>query len=585
MGMVRSCQHGLGLIFLATLVGCQWGQAVDPVSPRPQGTLADLEALAARQNSAAMRDTIGFEADVQGARFMRVRGYGLVVGLAGTGSSNCTPSIREHLAREIRRARMVNFQEESRMTAEELIDSRNTAVVEVVGDIPAGASKGHVFDVVLSSASFDPDTQSLTGGYLLSCELKMYRDVSPEERIEGRTLARARGPVFLNPFAQGEGQSAGVNLREGRVLAGAIVTEDRELSLVTAIDSYSKVSQIQNAINRRFPSTTKVADGVSATMVKLNIPPEYHGREGRFLEIVRHLSTASSGAAREVRIKELIAELKRPDAPLDDVALSLEGIGSPALDPVKALYGHHRREVNYYAARTGLRLGDVLAIDVIARHARDVKSPFRVMAIRELGDSGNALRAGIVLRELLASSDPTTQIMAYEALRKVDPDSVYTRLVGREPENFLLDVVPADGPMLIYARRSKTRRIALIGGDRLVLRPPLLYSEPGKPVVLSAGEEDDLVSLIRKDAKGRNLFGRTLRVAPALPKFVHFLGHDAVEDEGQILGLGLDYGAVIDVLDRLCRSHAIDAEFRWEEPGIEDLAGPLKPLGRPESEL
>src|SRR3990167_1386736 len=91
--------------------------------------------------------------------------------------------------------------------------------------------------------------------------------------------------------------------------------------------------------------------------------------------------------AMETRAKELAGELTRPEAPLNKVGLALEGIGISVLPMIKPLYTHSRKPVNYYAARTGLRLGDALALDVIIRHANDEKSPFRREAIHELGDA------------------------------------------------------------------------------------------------------------------------------------------------------------------------------------------------------
>lgn len=559
--------------------------------------MSDLSGFVKMHSSAAIEGTIGSVSYLQGNRLMRVRGYGLVVGLQGRGSRTSLPAVREYLIREIRRARMNALHVEHSKTPEELVDDPGSAVVEVMGEIPAAASKGQTFDVYVSAASFDPDTESIAGGYLLLCDLKMFREVSPQEIIEGRTLAKARGPIFSNPFQGTDQSAAGGNPREGRVLAGGVVLADRELSLVTVNESYATIRQIENAINQTFICKPKAATGMSHNTVKLKIPPEFRGRERRFLELVMHLPLVSSAAAREARVKQLIAEIVRPDAPMEDVSLSLEAMGPTAVGQLQTLYTHRRREVNYYAARAGLRLGDALALEVVARHARDEKSPFRAQAIRELGEADQspavresggramALRASAVLRELLMSTDPHIQILAYEALRKVDPDSVHTRLVGQSPENFILDVVPSDGPMLIYARRTGTRRVAMIGGDRLVLQPPFLYSEPGKPLLVSAVPDDRFISVLKKDRTGRTIVG-PLRVGPSLPHFTHFLGNDPEVDlDGQLQGLGLEYSVVLDVLYRLCEKGAVAANFRWEEPGIEDLIGPLKPPGRPESEL
>lgn len=586
MGTIRSF-YRIGLFFtVVMLAGCDLGKPKDPVPPRPTGTMSDLAAFTAMHQSAALEGTVGSRCYLQGERMMRVRGYGLVLGLAGKGGRNCAPSVREYLLKEIRRVRLANPQTEYKKTPEQLIDSPDAAVVEVVGEIPAGATKGQTFDVAVSASSFDPDTESIAGGYLLMSELKVYRQVSPQEIIEGRSLARAHGSIFMNPFIRGDKNSAGVNPREGRVLAGGVVLADRELSLVTVFESYATVRQIQDTINRQFPADPKTAEALTPTTVKLRIPPQYRGRERRFLELVMHLPLSGAAANREARCKQLMAEMIRPDAPLEDVALSLEGIGPTATGMVKSLYTHNRREVNYYAARTGLRLGDHLALEVVARHARDEKSPFRAVAIREIGDCGMAPRSGAILRELLNDSDPRIRILAYESLRRVDPDSVMTRIVGHEPENFVLDVVPSDGPLLVYARRMRTRRIALIGGgDHPTLRPPLLYTQDGKPIVLSASPNDKSISAIRKDQKGKIILG-PFRLGLALPDFVHFLGNDPKADiYGQPQGLGLDYAVVLDVLYRFCEKGGIQAEFRWEEQGIEDLVGPTQPVGRPESEL
>lgn len=594
-----SCYYRFGFLLLVGLVaGCgAWGKPKAPVAPRPQGTMSDLSGFTRTHSSPAIEGTIGSVSYLQGDRLMRVRGYGLVVGLQGKGSRSSLPAVREYLIREIRRARMKNLHTEYAKTPEELVDDPGSAVVEVMGEIPAAASKGQTFDVYVTAASFDPDTESIAGGYLLLCDLKMFREVSPQEIIEGRTLAKARGPIFSNPFTGPDMSAVGGNPREGRVLAGGVVLADRELSLVTVNESYALVRQIQNAINQTFICKPEAATGLTHTTVKLRIPPEFRGRERRFLELVMHLPLVSSASARQARIKQLTAEMVRPDAPLEDVALSLEGMGQTVVGPLQALYTHRRREVNYYAARTGLRLGDPLALEVVGHHAREEKSPFRAAAIRELGEADQspavresggramALRASALLRELLMSSDPRIQILAYESLRKVDRHSVHTRLVGENPENFILDVVPSDGPMLIYARRTRTRRVALIGGDRMIVQPPFLYSGEGKPILISVVPEDRFISVLKKDQRGRTVVG-PLRVGPSLPHFTHFLGNDPEVDlTGQLQGLGLEYSAVLDVLYRLCEKGAITANFRWEEPGIEDLIGPLKPPGRPESEL
>ncbi len=574
----------IALLAILILGGCSewnWWKRESPTT-RPAGTL-DASALRPANVSPATTGTVGSVSYLQGGRFMRVRGWGIVRGLGTNGSRNCRPGIREYIIKEIRRANSANPRAENRPDPERFLESLDTAVVEVTADIPAGARKGRTFDVMVRAD--DPDTKSLAGGYLMSCELKIFREVSAAESIEGRTHARAEGPIFMNPFLSGATtQPATFNPNEGRVLGGGVNLLDRRLSLVSTIESYATVRQVMDSINRRFESEDKIADAVSPTNVELNIPPKSRVDQKRFLELVMHLPLTSSPAAREARGRLLVAELKRPDAPLEDTALSLEGVGSLVIPMLQPLYTDVRRPVNYYAARTGLRLGDEAAIDVVIRHATDTRSPYRLQAARELGDCTIQARAAAALRELLRDTDARIRILAYEGIRKVDPPSVERYVLGRRPLNFLLEVVPSDGPTMIYARRTEVRRLALIGGDRMAFRPPLLYASPNQPITLRANLEDRSLVLLRKNVGGRNI--GPMEVPLSVVPIIKFMGDDlATDPDGRLQGLGLDYSVVLDVLYRLCEKKAINADLRWEEPSVEEIVGPLGPMGRPESEL
>jgi hypothetical protein len=351
------------------------------------------------------------------------------------------------------------------------------------------------------------------------------------------------------------------------------------------VESYSVVRQIRDVINRRFPSTPPAADAISPTTVQLTIPAEYRGREGRFVEKVRYLPMTSSNAQLEARAKALIVEFTRENAPLEEFSLALEGVGLSAVRMLQPLYTHPRKAINYYAARTGLRLGDNLGVEVVIRHANDPKSSYRRMAVRELGHCARNPRATAALRALLSDPDVQLRVLAYESLRDVDPEGISQVAVGKKPQNFLLEVVESSGPATIYARRTQVRRMALIGGDRMVCQPPLLYSQQDKPLTLSANPGDKTLSLIRKNASGGILIG-PIQAPLDVPTLVRFLGQDLNRNfEGKVEGLGLDYAVVLDLLYRLSESGGLKADVRWEESSVEDLLGPVAPIGRPESEL
>ncbi len=572
------------LIPALTLASCSDWEMSDRVTTRPEGTLTGDEDALRLAVTEALQGTIGSVTYVQGGRSLRVRGYGVVTRLAGQGSRNCPPSVREYLEKQILRERPPGPDaRKEALPISKVIESLDTAVVVVDGQIQPGAGERRTFDVTVQAV--DPDTRSLSGGYLLPCDLKIYRDGGPSETLASTTCARARGPVFTNPFASSASAGTTVNPREGTVIGGGMNLTERKLSLIAVVESYATVRQVMDAINRRFPSETRVADAVNPSTVVLAVPAGSRSDVGRFLEGILYLPLTNSPMEIEERVKTLVGELTRPEASLHEVALALEGIGVSTIPMLQPLYTHGRRPVNFHAARTGLRLGDDLALEVIIRHARDPDSPFRRQAVRELGRCGQRHRPGAVLRELLDAEEPRIRIMAYESLREVEPRAIVQAVVGREPENFLLELVPSTGQPLIYARRTQIRRIALIGGDRMTCRPPLLYHEEGKPAMLSAAAGDEVVTILRKDPSGTVAIG-PLKAPMGLPPLIRLLGQNLTRDRGgRIEGLELDYAFILEILYRLSAKQAINAEVRWEEPDVEDAFGPLEPTGRPESEL
>jgi hypothetical protein len=533
-------------------------------------------------NAEIMSGTIGEITYLRGAQGLQVRGYGLVIDLPDTGGTNVRDFYQDYVGKEIRRSKSANPDEWPEASANDIIESKKTAVVRVDGIIPAGAVRRRCFDVHVTAV--DQDSTSIAGGILLPCDLRIFNPETP--RLEGKIHARAEGRIFVNPFV-GRGSKTNINPRTGRIIAGGVNKTDRRLSLVTMYKSYSKVRQVQSVINQRFSSEMhdKVAVGVSATNIKLHVPEDYFGREMKFVNLVQHLPLSESRQRQETQATRLLGMLAQPNAPWEDVALVLEGLGKPVLAIIQEHYTDTRQHVNYYSGRVGLRLGDETAVEVVARHAKNPRSPFRRQAIRELGTCDMANSAGPVLQKLLTDENAEIRILAYESLRRVDPGAVRTIVVGSDPYNFILDVVPSEGPNMIYARKTRSRRLALIGGDSLLFSPPLLYSVEGKPVTLSAKQDADAVTILRKDHNGSILVG-PCQVPLEVWRLVEFMGGSMETGyDRRLKGLGLDYAEVIELLYTLCREGAINADPRWEQPSVEELLGPITPLERPESDL
>ena len=349
---------------------------------------ADLEAIArkleARAESLSIRDTVSSFAYLQGLQPIRVVGYGLVVGLGENGSSECPPDIRGRLVQEMRKRHHLGS--ESRGLRElhpnELLEDSDTAVVRVSADIPGGALRMTAMDAAVTALP-GTQTRSLRGGYLWRCDLKRFRADGATTVVQGKTLAGAEGPVFIRAFDDEGELLADVNPRVGSLLGTARVKVNREIRLEIREPSFQTATLVARKINERFPESRKVADATNPGMVKLNIPREYRGRESEFLALLMHVYLRESPGFVEERTRELGEEVLDPDAPHDDIGLAWEAIGKGTLLEVRKLYGDRRAYVNFYSARTGLRMNDVDAVLVMRRHAYDLQSPFQQDAIYE----------------------------------------------------------------------------------------------------------------------------------------------------------------------------------------------------------
>jgi hypothetical protein len=215
-------------------------------------------------------------------------------------------------------------------------------------------------------------------------------------------------------------------------------------------------------------------------------------------------------------------------------------------------------------------------------HAESPDGAFRFQAIHALALAHGMAATGMALRRLLDDADPRIQVAAYEALAQRGDPTIDSARVGGD--NFVLDRVPTQRSGFIYVRRKESRRIALFG-DGLTVSPPVLYRAPDGSVTITAGPNADALTVLRVVLPS----GSTSPPVPApldLAGLIELMGRDAdVDADGEVVGLSLDYGAVVRALNEMCRSGAIGANFVLEQPNAAELFGPPREVGRPESEL
>jgi flagellar basal body P-ring protein FlgI len=572
------CWFRLTVVML--LAGCE-GMIWETESPRKPQTEAP-RVVPEIASSAAYQNTIGAVAYFDGLTPLQVRGYGLVVGLGRNGSRECPRPVRQKLVEQLEKqyGRVGGRVGTRQLTPEKLIDDPDTAVVLVQGGVPAGAAPGTRFDVTVTALP-GTQTRSLRGGRLYTAELETFRETSSGTSVSGQVVARAAGPVFINPFA-GPDSATQADLLQGTVIGGGWAVEERNLRLILLQPSYAVARMVRDRLNDQFSTGPRVADAVSPSLIEIHPPKEFHDDLGHFMTLVRALYLTTDPSFTAVRARQLADEITRPTAPHPLIAACFEGMGPSILPMLTELYAHPQEYISFFASAAGIRLGDHIAADALALHARNPRSPHRYQAIRALGAAKGMANAAGALRGLLQDSDPRARIAAFEALVSRKDASVRSTLVAEDA--FFVDEIDANGPALVYVKRARERRIALFGRDLRVF-PPVYYRAPDGGFTINANPEDDMLTLFRVVPTSQRL-SPPVYVSPELPNLVRFMGGDPdLDDDGRLEGMGLDYGAVAGALQHFCGQDAIQAKFVFEEPNAAELFGPGSPGGRPESEL
>lgn len=573
----------VGLAFVA--LGCDSGGQTKWLSKKDKPETDEVDPTVEkdpREESAGVRDTVATVAWLEGMRRMSVGGYGLVVNLGKSGTTQVPRPIRDYMLQDMRRRYRLGSEAEAlkHLSPEKLLDSEQTAVVTVYGEIPAAAKKGDTFDLTVRSLE-RTDVSSLEGGWLMPCSLKLWADGRP---VEGRIMAEGRGQVFINPFGLKKDAATKTDPRVGRIIGGGSVKKARRLRLVLTDPSAAIANRLTLLINRRFGvEPYKPAEGQDAHVVDLRVPAKWERPTPHFLQLLLHLYVPSSPSFQDERLRELREEAVAPEAALADISLAWEGMGKTAFPSIRELYTHGSPAVSFFAARAGLRLGDVIALDVMARHAIKKKGSFRELAIEELGLVTDMPRVPSILRPLLDDDDQRIRQLAFRGLLNHHDRSIRSFEVG-EKSGFVLDVVAAGGKFLISSQQIKQQRITLFGAG-MRCTPPVFYWHRSETVAVTAEPGDKRLKLIRRlPVSGR--LSSPIFCRPDVASLIMSLGREPRKNaRGNYEGLGLTYSQVVEVLYDLCKAKAIPATFSLQVDEAPEILPEPQETGRPESEL
>lgn len=531
---------------------------IEEGTPRPTSTSATIPLNV----PPIMRNTVAAEAVMLGFDDVVARGYGLVVGLNGTGDTTQPDPVRAHMSMEMQRMGVGSERHDLNISPERMLSSPDTAVVLVEAVIPPGAPKGSIFDVRVSTLP-GSDATSLEGGRLYTTQLRpaLRPGLPPTGSRQAAPIAVARGRIFTNPFAEpGEVVNSVINRRVGRILGGGATIRPMPLKLRLATPSHNGAMRLEQAINHHFPQEPgqryPTAHAQSDEMIEITVPPSYRDRTREFVNLVQHTTTNLTGVERWIQVVNRLA-VENP-ADCEHASWRWQAFGTRALPAIKELYAHPDERPRLAALRAGARLDDPLVIPHLLEVARLGSPAARVDAIELLADMRAQPRIDAALRELADDDNVTVRLAAYEAL--VERRNRF--FVDREvvDDKFLIDVVASDKP-LVYVTQQDEPRIVIFGPD-LSIDLPVTVSAWSNRFMMRGDPGETKVDVRYQDLRTGD--EGVYEVDLAVPEFLRFLGHQTTI-ESPTPGLGLTYSETVGLLHRILQEGYIDAPFVAEQ--------------------
>ncbi len=342
----------------------------------------------------ASADKIRDLCDVVGARDNQLVGYGVVIGLNGTGDDVSAPFAAQSLVSLLRR---LGVQVDARQ-----LRLRNVAAVLVISTIPPFSRTGSKLDVTVSSIG---NAKSLRGGVLVQ---------TPLRGADRRTYAVAQGPLLVGGFSAGGASGSSVQentTTTGRVPSGALIereikttfSTEGKVQLALRAPDFANAQRIVEAVDKAFgKGSAKALDGGT---VVVKAPASLKNKPVELLAKVGEVDVDPSVNARVVINERTGTIVAGGDVRLSPVAIAQGGITitikeTPVVSQPEALAGGETTVVNRTDVEATEKVPPALSYIGGAASLADVAQALSAFGVppRELASLMQALRTAGALR-------------------------------------------------------------------------------------------------------------------------------------------------------------------------------------------
>ncbi|HDL02733.1 MAG: hypothetical protein DRP46_07205 [Candidatus Zixiibacteriota bacterium] len=325
-------------------------------------------------------------------------GYGLIIGLDGTGDSKSVPFTRQSLANMMERMGMT-------VDADEL-KVKNAAAVMVTARLSSNHRVGDRIDVTVSSVG---DASSLQGGTLL---------MTPLSTVNGDVYATAQGPVSIGGFnVQVDDGNKIVNnyTLVGRVPNGAKVDRQmqtagngKDILITLRSADYATAAAVTRKINIKYGQTAYTED---ASTIRVVVPDSlsYPNDRGEFIADIGQMEIIPDQAARVIineRTGTIVAGNNVSIAPVaiahGNINVNIKSFPvisqpQPFSDGETVVTSEYQLAVDSEKARV-IHFQETVALSDVAAALNSIgAAPRDIIAIFEALKQAGALRAELVI--------------------------------------------------------------------------------------------------------------------------------------------------------------------------------------------